>query len=187
MTTRILAALLVLTPTLALAQTYQVDPGHTYPSFEAGHMGISVWRGKFTRTTGSVMLDHSAGTGTVDIKIDAASISFGHAKMDEHARSPDFFDVERFPVITFQGVIRSWNGDDPASVEGQLTLLGHSRPVTLTIHSFKCIEHPMLHREVCGADASALFRRSDFGMTYGLPLSGDAVRIAIQVEALRVQ
>lgn len=180
-----LAALLVLSPALAGAQSYNIDPNHTYPSFEAGHMGISVWRGKFTRTTGSVVLDRAGMKGTVEISIDAASIDFGHAKLEEHTRGPDFFNVERFPVITYQGTIAGWNGDTPATVDGQLTLLGQTRPVTLTIHSFRCIEHPMQHREVCGADASASFRRSDFGMNYGLQYSGDEIRLAIQVEALR--
>lgn len=182
-----LIATLLFAPAVALGQTYQIDPGHSYPSFEAGHMGISIWRGKFNRTSGTVTLDRAARTGKVDIRIDAASINFGHAQLEEHARGPDFFNVERFPVISYAGTISRWTGDAPAAVEGQLTLLGIARPVTLTIHSFQCIEHPMLHREVCGADASASFRRSDFGMTYGLPRNADEMRILIQVEALRAE
>ncbi len=185
MNTRGLIATLLLTPAVALAQTYQIDPAHTYPSFEASHMGISVWRGKFNRSSGTVTLDRAAKTGTVDIQIDAASINFGHAQLEEHARGPDFFNVERFPAITYKGAIASWNGDELTTVEGELTLLGQSRPVTLAIHSFRCIEHPVLKREVCGADASTSFRRSDFGMSYGLPRHGDDIRLAIQVEALR--
>lgn len=184
MNTKGLVATLLLAPTFALAQTYQIDPAHTYPSFEASHMGISVWRGKFNRSSGTVTLDRAAKSGSVEIQIDAASINFGHAQLEEHARGPDFFNVERFPTVTYKGTIASWNGDAPAAVEGELTLLGQSRPVTLSIHAFKCIEHPMFKREVCGADASASFRRSDFGMSYGLPRHGDDIRLAIQVEAL---
>ena len=186
MRTKALAAVLAaLTFAPAFAQTYNVEPNHTYPSFEAGHLGISVWRGKFNKTSGSVTLDRTAKTGTVDIAIDPASINFGHAKMEEHARSQDFFNVEFFPKITYKGRISKWNGDAPTAVEGEMTLLGVTKPLALTIHSFKCIQHPMLKREVCGADASGAFRRSDYGMKYGLPLHGDDIKLAIQIEAIR--
>lgn len=169
----------------ALAVTYNVEPNHTYPSFEAGHMGISVWRGKFTKTSGSVSLDRAAKTGKVDISVDPASINFGHAKMEEHARGEDFFDVAKFPKITYKGHISKWKGDVPAAVTGELSLHGFTHPLTLTIDSFKCIQHPMLKREVCGADASGSFKRSDFGINYGLPMHGDLIKLAIQIEAIR--
>lgn len=179
------AVLTALTLSPAFAQTYNVEPNHTYPSFEAGHFGISVWRGKFNKTSGSVTLDRAAKSGMVDIAIDAASINFGHAKMEEHARSKDFFNVEQHPKITYKGKIAKWNGDAPAAVEGQMTLLGVTKPLNLTINSFKCIQHPMLKREVCGADAAGSFKRSDFGMGYGLPAHGDDMKLAIQIEAIK--
>ena len=180
------AVLTALTFAPAFAQTYNVEPNHTYPSFEAGHLGISVWRGKFTKTSGSVKLDRAAKSGAVDILIDPASIDFGHAKMEEHARKGDFFNVEFFPKITYKGKVSKWNGDAPAAVEGEMTMLDVTRPLNLTINSFKCITHPLLKKEVCGADASGGFKRSDFGMKYGLPLHGDDVKVAIQIEAIRV-
>jgi polyisoprenoid-binding protein YceI len=169
-----------------LAQNYTIEPNHTFPSFEADHLGISIWRGKFQKSSGKVTLDRAAKTGTVDISIDAATIDFGHAKMEEHARGPDFFNVEKFPTITYKGTAIKFNGDQPAMVEGQLTLLGVTKPVALEIRSFKCREHPFFKKEVCGADAHAKFNRSAFGMKYGVttPLS-DEVRIQIQVEALK--
>ncbi|MBX3675892.1 MAG: polyisoprenoid-binding protein [Rhodocyclaceae bacterium] len=179
------AVLATLTFAPAFAQTYNVEPNHTYPSFEAGHLGISVWRGKFAKTSGSVTLDRAGKSGTVDIVIDASSIDFGHAKMEEHARKGDFFNVEFFPKITYKGKITKWNGDAPAAVEGEMTLLDVTKPLNLTINSFKCITHPLFKKEVCGADASGGFKRSDFGMKYGLPLHGDDVKVAIQIEAIR--
>ena len=179
------AVLAALTFAQAHAQTYNVEPNHTYPSFEAGHLGISVWRGKFNKTTGSVTLDRAAKNGTVDIAIDPASINFGHAKMEEHSRSKDFFNVEAFPKITYKGRISQWNGDAPAAVEGEMTLLGVTRPLNLTIHSFKCIPHPMLKREVCGADASGSFKRSDFGMKYGIPTHSDEIKLIISFFGLK--
>jgi polyisoprenoid-binding protein YceI len=181
------AVLATLTFPQAFAQTYNVEPNHTYPSFEAGHLGISVWRGKFNKTSGSITLDRAGKSGTVDIAIDPASINFGHAKMEEHSRSKDFFNVEQFPKITYKGKISKWNGDAPAAVEGEMTLLGVSKPLNLQIHSFKCIQHPMLKREVCGADASGGFKRSDFGMKYGLPAHGDDMKLAIQIEAIKAE
>jgi len=169
----------------AAADTYKIDPGHTYPSFEADHMGISVWRGKFTKTEGTITLDRAAKTGSVDITVDMSSVDFGHEKMNEHARKPDIFDVAKYPTATFKGSKLQFNGDTPVAVEGQFTLHGVTKPLTLTINKFKCIDHPMLKREVCGADASATFQRSDFGVSFGLPRFSPEVKLAIQVEAVK--
>jgi polyisoprenoid-binding protein YceI len=169
----------------AAADTYQIEPNHTYPSFEADHMGISVWRGKFTKTSGTIVLDRAAKTGSVDITVDMNSVDFGHEKMNEHARKPDIFDVVQFPTATFKGNKFRFNGDTPVAVEGQFTLHGVTKPLTLTINKFKCIDHPMLKREVCGADASATFQRSDYGINFGLPRFSPEVKLAIQVEAVK--
>jgi polyisoprenoid-binding protein YceI len=183
----IVALLLATSGTAAFAQTYTIDPSHTYPSFEADHMGISSWRGKFTKTSGKVMLNRAAKNGTMDIVIDTNSIDFGHAKMNEHAKNKDMFNVEKFPTVTYKGKSIKFNGDTPVAVEGELTMLGVTKPVTLTINKFKCIEHPMLKREVCGADASAQFNRNDFGMNFGTPRHGSEVKLAIQVEAVKAE
>ncbi|HYD63637.1 MAG TPA: YceI family protein [Noviherbaspirillum sp.] len=181
----IIAALLTVSAGSAFAQTYNIEPNHTYPSFEADHLGISLWRGKFTKTSGVVKLDRAAKTGTMDIAIDASSIDFGHAKMNDHAKSKDMFNVEQFPTITYKGKSMKFDGDKPVSVEGELTMLGVTKPVSLTIGKFKCIEHPMFKREVCGADATAEFKRTDFGLNYGTPRFAPEVKLAIQVEALK--
>ncbi|WP_050461747.1 YceI family protein [Herbaspirillum autotrophicum] len=167
------------------ADTYTIDPSHTYPSFQADHMGISYLRGKFTKTSGTIVLDRAAKTGTIDIAIDPASIDFGHAKLNDHAKSPDMFDVEKFPTITYKGRAIKFDGDKPVSVEGDLTMHGVTKPVNLVIEKFTCIQHPMLKREVCGADASATFNRADFGINYGLPRFAPEVKLAIEVEALK--
>lgn len=181
-----LICLLAASATSAFAQTYNIDPNHTYPSFEADHMGISVWRGKFDKTTGTIVLDRAAKTGSVDITIDTSSIDFGHAKMNEHARSKDLFNVEKYPTATYKGKSIKFDGDKPVAVEGELTLLGVTKPVTLKIDKFKCIQHPMLKREVCGADAKAEFNRNDFGMTFGMNYGfSPDVKLAIQVEAIK--
>ena len=130
------------------ADTYTVEPNHTYPSFEADHMGISVLRGKFTKTSGTIVLDRAAKTGSVDITIDASSLDFGHEKLNNHVKSPDMFDVAKFPTAVYKGKSIKFNGDTPVAVDGELTLHGVTKPLTLSINKFKCIIHPMLKKEV---------------------------------------
>jgi polyisoprenoid-binding protein YceI len=171
-------------PVLA-ADQYTIDPSHTYPSFEADHMGLSVWRGKFTKTSGQVTLDRAAKTGAIDIKIDAASIDFGQEALNKKMRSDTMFNVEKFPDATYKSTSFKFDGDKPASVEGQLTLHGVTKPVTLTINKFICTIDGMTKRERCGADASASFNRADFGIGYGVPTFSPEVKLAIQVEAIK--
>ena len=169
----------------AAVDTYTIDPGHTYPSFEADHMGVSILRGKFTKTSGTVTLDRAAKTGTVDITIDANSLDFGNEKLNGHAKGADMFDVAKFGTATYKSNSITFKGDQPASVNGELTLHGVTKPVVLTLNKFKCIDHPMLKKEVCGGDASAEFKRSDFGINYGLPRFSPDVKLQIQVEAVK--
>ncbi len=171
---------------MAATDTYNLDPTHTFPSFEADHMGMSVWRGKFNKTSGKVSLDRAAKSGTVEVTIDISSINFGLAAMDEKARSDDFFDVAKFPTATYQGKLK-FAGDKPKSVEGQITIMGVTRPVTLSINLFNCMPHPMLKKEVCGADAEGELNWSEYGMKLSQYGQGEAgkVRLRIQVEAIK--
>ena len=171
---------------LAAPVTYQVDSRHSYPSFEADHFGgVSVWRGKFTGTSGTIALDRTAKTGTVDISINTASVQTGDAELDTHLKSKDFFDVEKFPAATFKGKITKFKADAPAEVQGDLTLHGVTKPVTLTLGSFKCMMHPMKKgTELCGADAHTTINREDFGIAWGKNFGFDMkVKLAIQIEA----
>jgi polyisoprenoid-binding protein YceI len=173
---------------LAAPVTYQVDPAHTYPSFEADHFGgMSVWRGKFDRSSGTIVLDREAGTGTVDISVDAASIDFGQAKLNEHAKSAEMFDVQKYPTATYQGKLADFKNGSPTEVRGELTLHGVTRPLNLKINSFLCKLTPLSKKERCGADASATFNRADFGISYGDKYGFNMqVKLAIQVEAAPV-
>lgn len=170
----------------AAAVTYDIDPGHTFPSFEADHLaGLSVWRGKFNRSRGTVILDRDAAGGTVDVVIDVASVDFGHDALNEHARGADLFDVAEHPTATYRGRLVDFHEGRPTRVQGELTLHGVTRPVALEIRSFKCMPHPMLRREVCGADALATIRRDEFGMASGKDYGFDmGVTLRIQVEAI---
>ena len=174
---------------LAAPSTYKIDPSHTYPSFEADHMGgLSVWRGKFDKSAGTVVLDAAAHSGTVEITIDTASINFGLDKMNDHAKSADMFDVAKYPTATYKGKFSKFKDKVPTEVTGELTLHGVTKPVNLTLRSFHCVPPmlPMMPTEKCGADAVAHFNRADFGIDFGKQMHFDMnVKLAIQVEAAK--
>ena len=166
--------------------TYQLDPDHTYPSFEADHLGgLSVWRGKFDKSQGTVTLDRAARTGTVEVTTDIASVHTGSTKLDQMLQLAQFFDASKFAEATYKGTIK-FNGDKPVSVVGNLTIHGVTKPLTLTVNSFKCMPHPMLKREVCGVDAVGEFDRSDFGVDYGKAYGFSMkTKLLISAEALK--
>ena len=189
-TTLLFAALLLTTSLSARAENvhYTIDPAHTYPSFEADHMGISMWRGKLDKSSGGVDLDKAVGTGNVDVTLDLSSIDFGLDALDTWAKGKEFFDVASHPTATYTGKLVDFVDGKPTRVAGTLTLHGVSRPVDLKIGLFKCIPHPIFKRELCGADATGTFDRSAFGLDagkdYGFSMD---VALRIQVEALRDQ
>jgi polyisoprenoid-binding protein YceI len=164
---------------------YTVEPTHTAATWAIPHLGISIIRGRFDKTSGKVNLDQTGRAGTVEITIEAASVNAGNKKFEDHLRSKDFFDAEQFPKVTYRGRLGKFEGDTPTEVEGELTLLGQTRPVNLKILSFKCRTHPLLRREVCGADAATTIDRSQFGMTSSVAFSSARVDLMLQIEALR--
>ena len=166
---------------------YEIDPSHTYPSFEADHMGISVWRGKFNKTSGKVTLDKEKGQGSIAITIDLDSVDFGHPTMNTWARGESLFDTERFPPATYKGKLEGFVAGAPTQVVGQLSLHGVTRALDLKINSFKCVPHPLHKRELCGADATTTFNRDDFGLDVGKSFRFRMdVTLRIQVEAVAV-
>ena len=173
--------------------TYRIDPNHTHPMFEVDHFaGLSTWRGLFRTTSGSITLDRERGTGTVDVVIDVASVDLGHEKLDaivvlEKVGDWNGLDAGRYPTAEYHGTLGGFAGGAPTTVSGNLTLRGVTRPVALKIDRFKCIpDHPLLKREVCGADAVGTFNRADFGVNAGRQFGFDQqVTLRIQVEAIR--
>jgi polyisoprenoid-binding protein YceI len=181
-------AVLAATSGIAMAApvSYEIDPNHTYPSFEADHMGISFWRGKFNKTTGTLVVDKAAGTGSVDVNIDMDSVDFGLDTLNEHAKTAEFFDVAKYPKATYKGRLEGFVDGAPTRVVGELTLHGVTKPVELKIDLFKCIPHPMYKRELCGANASAVFKRDEFGLVAGKDYGFNMdVNLRIQMEAIQ--
>jgi polyisoprenoid-binding protein YceI len=178
---------LAATSATAASTTYNLDPDHTHPSFEVDHFGgLSTWRGTFKKSSGTVTLDTEARTGTVDVVIDTATVDFAHDKLNEHVSSAEMLDVARYPTAEYKGKFVEFANGAPTTLIGVLTLHGITKPVTLTINSFKCIEHPMLKKQVCGADASGSFNRADFGVNYGQQYGfKQDVLLRIQVEGVK--
>lgn len=147
--------------------TYNIDSAHTYPAFEADHQGgLSIWRGKIERSSGTVIFDKEAQTGSVEVTMDMSSINFGHAGMNEHAMTADMLDVEKFPTAVYMGQLVNFENGSPTEIEGTLTMHGVTQPVTLAVERFRCQPHFRHGREVCGADASATIDREAFGVDY---------------------
>lgn len=178
----------------AAPENFTIDPYHTYPGFEADHLGYAWMRGRFDKTTGRMTIDIAAKTGSVELTVQTASISTGDNERgerprarDEHLRTADFFNAAEFPTMTFRGNAAKWSGDSPTEIQGSLTLLGVTRPLTLTVLNWRCGPDPRTQgkRYMCGANATGAFKRSDFGMKFGIPGVGDEVKLWIGMEAFR--
>ena len=165
--------------------TYNLDATHTYVTFEARHFGTSTNRGRFDKKEGSITLDRAAKTGKADITIDTASINTGLQLFDSHLKGDNFLKAKEFPSARFVGDKFSFDGDKVTAVAGTLTLLGKTLPVTLTATNYNCYDSPFFKREVCGGDFETTIQRSDYGMSYGLPIIPDDIKLLIQIEAIK--
>lgn len=182
--TLILAGVVAL-PALAAPETFTIDSTHTFPRFAYDHQGLSTQLSRFNKTTGTVVLDQEAKTGSVDVVIDATSVDTGFATFNEHIQAEDFFDTAKYPTATFKSTKVVFEGDKPVAVEGSLTIKGITKPVTLKVTHFVAKPHPMLKKDAIGADASAVIKRSDFNMSKHVPYVGDEVTITISLEAVK--
>ena len=168
---------------VAAPVTYTVDGSHTFPRFSYSHFGYSTQLSSFGKTTGTVVFDAQAKTGAVDIVIDTTTVNTGFADFNGHIQSEDFLDTAKFPKATFKSTKVVFEGDKPASIEGQLTIKGMTKPVTLTVTSFQAMPHPMMKVPALGANAFVTIKRSEYNAGKYAPYVGDEVRIDIAIEA----
>lgn len=170
---------------LAAPETFNLDPTHTAPRFEYSHFGYSNQVHRFDKTSGKIVLDRAAKTGSVDVTIDAKSVNTGYALFNEHIQAADYFDTAKYPTITFKSNAVKFEGDKPVAVEGNLTVKGVTKPVTLTVTSFHSMPHPMLKKDAIGANAVTKIKRSEFNMGKNAPYVSDDVTLSIAVEAVK--
>ncbi|MDP2031148.1 MAG: YceI family protein [Thiobacillus sp.] len=182
-----LAALALCTTIAQAADTYLIDSSHTYPQFTYTHLGYSSQTHGFDKTSGKVTLDRAAQTGSADVTIDATSVHTGSALFNGIIQGADYFDTTRYPTITFKSSKMTFDGKQPVSLAGDLTIKGVTKPVTLTITHFLCMPHPMLKVMACGANATASIKRSDFNMGKGVPFVSDEITLSLAIEAIREQ
>ena len=165
------------------ADNYTIDPTHTWPIFEVNHLGYSTQRGRFDKSSGKITLDIAAKQGSVDITIDTNSLDMGFAKWDEHMKGEEFFHVVQYPTIHFTSDKLTFDGDKVVGAEGNFTLLGTTRPLSLRVDNFHCATHPLTRKMHCGADISATISRTQFGMAKWVPMVGDEVKLFAPLEA----
>jgi polyisoprenoid-binding protein YceI len=185
-----LSAIVMLTsglvaPALAAPETYVIDPTHTYPRFSYSHFGLSTQLSRFNNTSGTVVLDKAARTASVDIVIDTTSVDTGYATFNEHIQAEDFLDTARYPTATFKSTKVTFEGDKPVSIDGNLTIKGVTKPVTLKVTNIVNMPHPMLKKDAIGADASVVIKRSDFNAGKYAPNVGDELTISVALEAVK--
>lgn len=172
---------------MAAPQTYSIDPSHTYPRFSYNHMGLSTQVLSFKNTTGTVVLDKDAKEAKVDVTIDMNAVNTGFDMFDDHIRGEDFLDTAQFPTATFKSTKVTFEGDQPKTIEGDLTIKGITKPVTLTVTSFFNGPHPMLKKDAIGANATAVISRSEFNAGKYAPGVGDEVTLDISLEAVAAE
>lgn len=170
---------------LAAPETYVIDPNHSMPRFEYSHLGYSSQSSRFDKTTGKITIDRVAKTGVVDVTIDATTVDSGFPLFNTHLLGEDFFNTAKYPTITFKSTSVKFDGDKVASVDGNLTVKGVTKPVSLTLNSFLCMPHPMLKKDACGATATTKIKRTDFNMAKYVPYVSDEVMLTIPVEAIK--
>ena len=172
-------------PAFAAPETFVIDDSHTYPRFSWNHLGFSTQVARFNDTTGKVVFDRQAKTGSVDIVIDMKSVDTGFATFDEHIQAEDFFHTAKYPTATFKSTKVEFQGDKPSKIHGDLTIKGVTKPVTLTVTSFQAMPHPMQKKDAIGADAYTVIKRSEFNAGKYAPHVSDEVRIDIGIEAIK--
>ena len=176
----------------AAPENYTVDPIHSFANFSIDHLGFTTIYGRFDKSAGKFAIDLAAKTGSVEFTVETASVTTGDSdrggrprSRDDHLKSADFFNVAEFPRMSFRSTGAKFSGEDVAEIEGQLTLIGATKPLVFKAERWKCAPHPFSKKEMCGGNFIGSLKRSDFGMKFGIPAIGDEIRLTIGFEAYK--
>lgn len=166
------------------AERWDFDRAHTQVLFTVSHLGFTEMTGQFREFSGELMLDREDLTkSSVTARIDTNSVDMNFERLDAHLKNKDFFDVENHAEMVFTSTRVEKVADDRLTVHGDLSLLGQTKPVSLDVRINKIANHPMSGKPYAGFAATTSIKRSDFGMTYGVPNVGDEIGIRINLEA----
>jgi polyisoprenoid-binding protein YceI len=176
-----------LATSVAAAETYRIDPDHTFAHFAVVHTGVSSVRGRIGVIKGSATLDASQQSADVTVELDLRTLDTGVKKLDAILSGEMFFDVAKFKTARFSGHVVRFADGVPTEFDGELTIRNVTQPIHLTAERFVCQQVSILviKHYVCGGDLTATLKRSDFGLTKYLSMVSDDVRITISVEAIR--
>ena len=169
----------------AAPESFTSDVNHTFARFEYSHFGYSTQQSRFNNTTAKIVLDRAAKTGSVEAVIDTKSVDTGSKLFDGHIQGEDFLDTAKFATITYKSTKFNFKGDVPATIDGNLTIKGVTKPVTLTVTHLQCMDHPMLKKLACGANATATIKRTEFNAGKYAPYVGDDVTLTFAVESIK--
>jgi len=174
-------------PAMAAEESYAIEPVHSQPQWEARHISMSPQRGSFGKVSGKVILDRDAKKGSVDMTIDATSIRTFDGRLDAIVKGERFFNVEKFPTLSFKSDKLTFEGDRVVAIDGDFTMIGVTKPLSLKVTNFVCGENPFNKKPMCGAEVTATLKRSDWGMTNGLNVNNpsDDIKLMIPIEAYR--
>jgi polyisoprenoid-binding protein YceI len=186
----LLPLIFAVVPALSSATTWQIEPNHTFAHFSVRHMMVSNIRGQFSKIRGTIVLDDADVTrSSIEATIDASTIDTAQPDRDKDLRSPNFFDVEKYPSITFKSKSVRLTGPNKYTVEGDLTMHGVTKPVTLDVEATPAVKDPY-GNERRGAEATAKLNRRDFGLNWshtladGAAIVGDEIQIMLDIEAI---
>ena len=181
----ILLGIVLSAPAAAAPETYVIDMPHSFSNFEVGYLGLTSIRGRFNKTAGTITLDRAEKTGSIEAEIDVTTVDTGYGRRDELLRTENYFNAAEFPSMTFRSKSLRFNGENLVGANGELTLRGVTRPVSLDLTSLTCIMHPTNKRETCGAVAVGTLKRSEFGMTRASGSISEDIRIFINIFAYK--
>lgn len=173
------------TAAFAAPETYILDTNHTKPRFEYNHLGYSVQLSRFDKVSGKIILDRTAKTGSVDVVMDAKSVNTGYSVFNDDIQAEEYLNTGKYPVITFKSSNLKFDGDKLVAVNGDLTIKGITKPVSLTVAFFLCNVHPIYKKDACGAEATAKILRSDFHLDKYAPYISDELTLTIPIEAIK--
>ncbi|HUN92280.1 MAG TPA: YceI family protein [Burkholderiaceae bacterium] len=179
----VLTALLASFSAMAEPQNLIIDPVLTTPTFDVRHLAFTTQTGSFKQLAGMISLDAARHSGSVNLTVYMSSLDMGSPGWAAHLMSEGLFNVEKYPTMTYRSQNLVFDGDKVVGANGELTLVGVTKPVRIVVSDFHCGQNLAGHKTLCGGDVTATIKRSDFGLTRYLAEVSDDVKVRVPLEA----